>query len=146
MDLHFPEAPPSLDDYMEMIRLKTAALMGLSCQVGALMAGSTPEVQEKARIFGSLLGTAFQLQDDVLGVWGEEAEMGKTANDLDERKWGLPVVLAMEKDPRVAELLTSPLRSDSAIGYQAATAELQSFLETLDIEVEARSQPPGRTT
>ena len=133
MDLNFPQAHPTLDEYLEMIRLKTGALMGLTCEVGALVAGKSPAVLRAARGFGQALGVAFQLQDDVLGVWGDEAEMGKTANDLDERKWGLPVVLAMQEVPRVATLLATPPED------HAATAEIRALLEGFGIREKAQS-------
>lgn len=89
----------TLDDYIEMIRGKTAALFGACCEAGALCARADPLWVEQAREFGINLGLAFQMQDDYLGIWGDEAEVGKTANDLVEKKRSLPVVLALEADP-----------------------------------------------
>ncbi|MBI2866454.1 MAG: polyprenyl synthetase family protein [Chloroflexi bacterium] len=67
---------PSLGDYLEMVRLKTGALLGTACQAGGLVA-HTMEKRAVARRFGEALGMAFQLQDDSLEVWGAAATLGK---------------------------------------------------------------------
>jgi len=90
-------------DYLDMVRGKTAALFGVACEVAALCTRSTPtprrRLVKQAREFGLNLGIAFQIVDDYLGIWGDEALVGKTANDLVEEKRSLPVVLALEIDP-----------------------------------------------
>ncbi len=65
------------DDYLEMIRLKTSVLLGCACKVGALIAGADVVSVEALYELGLNLGLAFQLQDDVLDVWGDEATFGK---------------------------------------------------------------------
>ncbi len=89
----------SLTEYVAMVEGKTGALFGAACETGAIVAGANLEVQSLARKLGITLGVAFQMHDDYLGIWGNEAEVGKTANDLTERKRSLPVVLAMENFP-----------------------------------------------
>ena len=64
-------------EYMEMIRLKTSVLLGCACQLGAIIAGADEEVQRAVYDVGMNLGLAFQLQDDVLDVWGDAATFGK---------------------------------------------------------------------
>ncbi len=86
-------------DCIEMIRGKTAALFRASCEVGALCAPGAWRSVDLAREFGENLGVAFQVHDDLLGIWGDEVEVGKTANDLMEKKLSLPVALALEADP-----------------------------------------------
>lgn len=92
-----------LGDYLEMIEAKTGALFGAACQMGAMSASIdkelAPGVIIKSRELGLAMGCAFQMQDDYLGVWGDEGEVGKTANDLMEKKRSLPVVLAMTDFP-----------------------------------------------
>ncbi len=87
----------TVGDYMEMVRGKTGTLFGASCEVGAMCANAKPDEIAQARELGLLLGTSFQVHDDFLGIWGDE-RVGKTANDLQERKRSLPVVLALEED------------------------------------------------
>lgn len=107
-DIAFMEgASVGVRDYEEMVEGKTAALFGAACEVGALLAGR-PQDADRARDFGVNLGVAFQMRDDYLGVWGEEARVGKTANDLVEKKRSLPVVLALEEDPEGMESWLSP--------------------------------------
>jgi geranylgeranyl diphosphate synthase type I len=125
LDLHVPGARPPVTGYMEKIRLKTGVLIGVSCQVGAVIAGFMDQAAA-ARRFGEALGVAFQLQDDYLGVWGQPETLGKAPNDLEERKRSLPVVLAgQEKPEAVATLLATP--------GEAATAELLGLLDDLAI-------------
>lgn len=96
-----------LEEYMEMIRRKTAALMAASAQMGATIATDDRRLVERFRSFGENLGMAFQVQDDILGLWGDEAVTGKpAADDLRQRKKTLPIIYAMEKDPRLLSLMT----------------------------------------
>lgn len=117
MDLDMARREPAMDEYSVMVRLKTGALLGAACEIGALIAGADFKVQVDARNFGEMLGVAFQMRDDIMGVWGEEAGIGKDPNDLEERKRGLPVVLALEYCPpeaKIAELIARPREDDQA--------------------------------
>lgn len=67
----------STDEYLEMIRLKTAVLLGASMRLGALAGGASAEVAERLDEVGQRLGLAFQIQDDYLDVYGDEATFGK---------------------------------------------------------------------
>ncbi|HEX6268641.1 MAG TPA: polyprenyl synthetase family protein [Anaerolineales bacterium] len=86
----------TVDDYWPMIAGKTAALLSASCYIGALLGGADDVGQEAYRSFGHYLGLAFQVQDDILGIWGDEALTGKSAaSDLIERKNSLPVLAGL---------------------------------------------------
>jgi geranylgeranyl diphosphate synthase type I len=86
----------TVDEYFAMIDGKTAALLAASPAIGALIGGAMPQVTGAYRRFGRALGLAFQLQDDVLGIWGDESETGKSAaSDILTRKKSLPVVYAL---------------------------------------------------
>ena len=65
------------DEYIEMIRLKTSVLLACACKVGAIMADAPAEDIENMYKFGEKLGLAFQLQDDLLDVYGNPAVFGK---------------------------------------------------------------------
>ncbi len=65
------------DEYIEMIRLKTSVLLACACKVGAIMAGASDEDTDNLYKFGEKLGLAFQLQDDLLDVYGNPAVFGK---------------------------------------------------------------------
>jgi geranylgeranyl diphosphate synthase type I len=78
---------------------KTGALLGAACQLGALAAGAEPAAADHCRWFGVHLGVAFQLVDDLLGIWGDPARTGKPAHsDLGARRRTLPVVAALASD------------------------------------------------
>ncbi|MGE5462807.1 MAG: polyprenyl synthetase family protein [Syntrophothermus sp.] len=84
------------DDYWPMVAGKTAALLSACCQIGALLGGADEARQDAYRSFGHYLGLAFQVQDDILGIWGDEAVTGKSAaSDLVEGKNSLPVLAGL---------------------------------------------------
>ncbi|MEV8632172.1 family 2 encapsulin nanocompartment cargo protein polyprenyl transferase [Streptosporangium sp. NPDC051023] len=85
-----------LTECLVMAAGKTGALLGCACALGALFGGGTPEQVERLRAFGSDLGLAFQLVDDLLGIWGDPEVTGKPVySDLRSRKKSLPVVAAL---------------------------------------------------
>jgi len=87
----------SLEAYLEMISGKTAALMEASTAIGATLAGASDAVIQEMASFGRFLGLAFQMTDDLLGLWGDPAVTGKpVASDLWAHKKTLPIVLALE--------------------------------------------------
>ncbi len=65
------------EEYLEMIRLKTAVLLGCSLQMGAIVAGASAGDAQSLYDFGQYIGLAFQLQDDLLDVYGDAATFGK---------------------------------------------------------------------
>jgi geranylgeranyl diphosphate synthase, type I len=93
-----------VDDYWPMVAGKTAALLSACCHIGALLGGADDSLQEAYRSFGHYLGLAFQVQDDILGIWGDEALTGKSAaSDLLEGKKSLPVMAGLSVNGRFAE-------------------------------------------
>ncbi len=77
----------TIEEYMEMIRLKTAVLMAAALKVGALLAGASTTNMDLLYRFGEKLGLAFQLQDDLLDVYGDTEKFGKqTGNDIKTNK------------------------------------------------------------
>jgi geranylgeranyl diphosphate synthase type I len=85
-----------LEECWGMAGNKTGQLLGVSCALGALAAGADNTTAQLMRGFGEHLGQAFQLTDDLLGIWGDPAQTGKPAHsDLRNRKKSLPVVAAL---------------------------------------------------
>jgi len=87
-----------LENYWPMIAGKTAALLSACCALGALLGGADQPAQEAYQQFGHYLGLAFQVQDDLLGIWGNSAQTGKSAeSDLVLGKKSLPVLYGLSK-------------------------------------------------
>jgi geranylgeranyl diphosphate synthase type I len=102
-----------VDDYWPMVAGKTAALLSACCQIGALLGGAEEAKQQAYRSFGHYLGLAFQVQDDILGIWGNEAMTGKSvASDLVEGKNSLPVLAGLSaKGKFAARWKQGPIRA-----------------------------------
>jgi geranylgeranyl diphosphate synthase type I len=86
----------SVELYFDMIGRKTAALISASIEAGALLATDDEAVIARYRAFGWALGLAFQINDDLLGIWGQEQATGKEPTDLARHKKTLPVLYALE--------------------------------------------------
>jgi geranylgeranyl diphosphate synthase type I len=87
----------TVDEYLEMIGRKTAALVGASVQAGAILATDDADTVEAYRHFGYHLGLAFQMADDVKGTFWSAAESGKPeAGDVRKRKKTLPLIWALQ--------------------------------------------------
>src|SRR4029079_13838309 len=84
----------SVDLYFDMIGRKTAALIATSVEAGALRATARDAVIARYRAFGWALGLAFQINDDLLGIWGAEQSTRKEASDIARRQQTLPVISA----------------------------------------------------
>ncbi len=95
----------SEDDYLYMVRGKTTALLATSVTLGALLGGADEATQDHYFTFGQNLGLAFQIVDDILGIWGEEARTGKSAaSDILSKKKTLPVLYGLNH-PEVGQAL-----------------------------------------
>ena len=93
----------TVEDYWPMVAGKTAALLSACCHIGSLLGGADDGRQETYRSFGHYLGLAFQVQDDILGIWGDETRTGKSAaSDLIEHKNSLPVLVGLSANGRFA--------------------------------------------
>ncbi len=100
----------TLDECLEMAGDKTAALMACACSIGVIHVGAPPNLAMGLAGFGAHVGLAFQLTDDLLGIWGAPEVTGKPVHsDLRARKKSLPVVAALTSDTRAGEELRSCL-------------------------------------
>ncbi|MFB9903609.1 family 2 encapsulin nanocompartment cargo protein polyprenyl transferase [Allokutzneria oryzae] len=97
-----------LPECIGMAERKTGALLGSSCALGAMFGDGSPRQVALLRGFGDHLGLAFQLADDLLGIWGDPARTGKPAHsDLTNGKKSLPVVAALNSGTPAAEELAA---------------------------------------
>jgi octaprenyl-diphosphate synthase len=104
MNMHDPDL--SVDDYLRVIRYKTAKLFEASSRLGAVLAQAAPAVEEACATYGRALGTAFQLVDDLLDYEGATQELGKNiGDDLREGKPTLPLLIAMSRGTEVERQL-----------------------------------------
>ncbi|MEO8058470.1 MAG: octaprenyl diphosphate synthase [Burkholderiales bacterium] len=96
MNMHNPDI--SVEDYLRVIRFKTAKLFEASARLGAILADADAAVEEACAAYGRALGTSFQLVDDLLDYEGATEQLGKNVgDDLREGKPTLPLLLAMER-------------------------------------------------
>ncbi len=118
-----------IDDYWPMIEDKTAALTSACTQIGAILGNADETMIEQYRIFGLDLGLAFQVQDDILGIWGDEALTGKSAaSDLVEGKNSLPVLYGLSQQGRFAQRwAASAIRPDEVAGVAKMLADEGAF-------------------
>ena len=105
LDMSYEERTDlTMEDYWPMIGGKTSALLSACTHIGSLLGYAKETEQEAYRLFGYHLGLAFQVQDDILGIWGDESVTGKSAaSDLVEGKNSLPVLFALGKNGKFAE-------------------------------------------
>jgi len=105
MDMSYEERTDlTPDDYWPMVAGKTAALLSACCHLGAILGGADEAKQDAYKSFGQYLGLAFQVQDDILGIWGNEAVTGKSAaSDLVEGKNSLPVLAGLSANKKFAK-------------------------------------------
>jgi geranylgeranyl diphosphate synthase, type I len=101
----------TVSDYVDMVSRKTGALLAAAASMGGRAGGAPREVADGLARFGEALGIAFQIQDDVLGLWGDPARTGKPVGaDLLRRKKSLPVLLG-SADPATADEIARLYRS-----------------------------------
>lgn len=109
LDLFFEsERSVDLPDYYRMIECKTAQLFDASCRLGAHAARCDEATIASYGAVGRAYGMAFQIRDDVAGIWSSVDETGKTvASDIARRKWTFPVVWAIAQTPSAARTIVA---------------------------------------
>lgn len=122
----------SVDEYLEMIRLKTSVLIGCATRMGAIMAGASEEVSRAFYDYGEKLGLAFQLRDDYLDTFGDPTMFGKAiGGDIvnDKKTWLLITAINEDRSGTIDKWLGN--KSDNP-GKIAAVTEVYRFLK-LDV-------------
>lgn len=113
----------SVDEYLEMIRLKTAVLLGCACKLGAIMAGAFDSEQKAFYNYGVKLGLAFQLKDDYLDTYGDPEIFGKKiGGDIlnDKKTWLLISALAEDESNTVKTLIGAKVKPETKIAATKA--------------------------
>jgi octaprenyl-diphosphate synthase len=158
LNMHDPDI--SVDDYLRVIRFKTAKLFEASARLGAVLGGAAAPLEEACADYGRSLGTAFQLVDDLLDYEGQTDAMGKNVgDDLREGKPTLPLLLAMERAtsgerelirhaiehgelPRLSEILDI-VRRTGAIEATRAAAQAEADIARARLQVLPESRARG---
>jgi geranylgeranyl diphosphate synthase type I len=120
----------SVDDYLDMAGKKTAALFAVATSLGAYLGGKDGRLVEVFHVFGRELGVAYQICDDILGIWGAEESTGKSSGDISQRKKTLPVVYALENSSGGTRRKLEKLYSRKSIGDEDIR-EVMRILERL---------------
>jgi geranylgeranyl diphosphate synthase type I len=124
----------SVDEYLEMIGKKTANLISCSLNIGAVLGTDDKTVAQNFEQFGWKLGLAFQIQDDILGIWGAEDKTGKSTSDIAQRKKSLPVIYGIASADSGCANLIRDMYDQETIDNDAVSA----VIHALD-QVDARS-------
>jgi len=120
----------TVEDYLDMAAKKTAALFAVSTSLGAYLGSEGSELVDFFHLFGKELGIAYQICDDILGIWGAAESIGKSAGDVSRRKKTLPVVYGLQNSEGVARKRLEALYSQKSIGDKD-TAEVMKILDHL---------------
>lgn len=114
-----------VEEYIAMITGKTAVLLSLSAELGALIAGADEETIAHFAAFGLNLGLAFQVIDDILGIWGDESKTGKSVStDIITKKKTLPVLYGLERSSALARLYV-----ETEVPDEAFVAQVVAYLD-----------------
>jgi heptaprenyl diphosphate synthase len=146
--------------YLKVVSEKTACLIEASGRFGGTFSGATPDEIERLARLGGIVGTAFQISDDIIDIESDPDESGKIpGTDLREGVHTLPVLYALrETGPgadRLRELLKGPVTDDAAVaealgllrssgGIAAAKATVQQYAEQARAELHGLPDVPGR--
>ena len=141
MNMHDPDL--AVEDYLQVIRFKTAKLFEASARLGAILGKADAATEEACADFGRRLGTAFQLVDDLLDYEGRSEELGKNVgDDIREGKATLPILLAMARcSPEEREMLREAIRTgeverlNQIIGVVRRTGAIEATRDAAEDEI-----------
>jgi octaprenyl-diphosphate synthase len=146
-------------EYVKLLEMKTAELFALSCELGGALAGATPAEGASLRDYGLALGTAYQIYDDCVDLFGREEQAGKSlGTDLAKGKLTLPVLVAIERSTpaecrkfhqmihpwsaaHLPEILNWLHRHDALAESRAV---IHRYLETTGLALRQLPASPGR--
>jgi geranylgeranyl diphosphate synthase type I len=155
LDMRFEKQDSvSVNDYISMITGKSAALLAACAQIGALIATGDDKLAEEYASFALNMGIAFQIRDDILGIWGDSDLIGKsTATDIISRKKSLPVLYALDKSEALAAIyrkeqlsngdVTEAVTILDKLGAREYAQETETFFYEKAIEALNQAEPEG---
>ncbi|MEU6641098.1 polyprenyl synthetase family protein [Saccharomonospora sp. NPDC046836] len=148
-----------VEHYLSVIAQKTGSLIATAGRFGGMLSDAPQEYVHSLRRFGEIVGTAFQLSDDIIDIDSPSHELGKSqGTDLREGIRTLPMLYALaddESDPRLVELLAGPLDDDALIdealgllrnsrGLERARVTLSDYAQRARTELAALPPSPAR--
>jgi heptaprenyl diphosphate synthase len=148
-----------VEHYLSVIAQKTGSLIATSGRFGGMLSGAGHERIEAMRRFGDIIGTAFQISDDIIDIASPSDELGKSqGTDLREGVRTLPMLYALaeqDTEPRLAELLSGPLTEDALVtealdllrvssGLERARETLSDYARRARAELAALPASPAR--
>lgn len=114
------------EEYLKVLAMKTGELFALACELGAHLGNATPKQRKALRDYGMALGTAYQIFDDCLDLFGSENSAGKSlGTDLAKGKITLPLLVVLEREDAAADQLQALLRDWQAKAFPPLLALLQ---------------------
>lgn len=120
----------SEEEYLAMIDGKTAALIAAATAVGAIVAGADADKVRAVENIGESLGLAFQIQDDILGIWGLPNKTGKSAaDDLQTRKKTLPIIYGLARSDEFVDLWQLPTSDEVTLEAMRSALQRAQALE-----------------
>lgn len=149
------QAMVTVERYISMISGKSAALLAACAQIGALVATGDPNIANQYASFGKNIGIAFQIHDDILGIWGDPSVTGKSiATDIVSRKKSLPVLFGLtnsadlrviyQQDSFSEADVTSAVALLDAVGAQEYTREQEKLYFDRAITALDAANPQGK--
>jgi len=118
------------EDYLDMADKKTASLFAVSTALGAYLGNEDGKLVDSFHLFGKELGIAYQIYDDILGIWGTEESTGKSVSDISQRKKTLPVVYGLQNSKGEERKRLEKLYSQKSIEGEDIT-EVTKILDHL---------------
>lgn len=150
----------AVDHYLRVVAEKTACLIAASGRLGGTFSGATPDQVERLARIGGIVGTAFQISDDIIDIDSDPDESGKLpGTDLREGVHTLPVLFALQETgpdaDRLRELLRGPVTDDAEVaealallrasgGIAAAKATVEQYAAAARAELDGLPDVPGR--
>ncbi len=133
LDLAFERRPVSATEYTGMIDRKTGALIRCAFELGGIVAGAGDGTCDQLAELGQEAGRAFQIRDDLLGIWGDANVLGKaTGSDIRRRKKTLPIVLLFEHAGRDVTAELEAIYDTSSTDVPLGDDDVEQVLDRLD--------------
>ncbi|QPK83500.1 polyprenyl synthetase family protein [Corynebacterium qintianiae] len=148
-----------VDHYLKVIREKTAVLIASAAHLGSMHSGAEPEVVERCTVIGEAIGMIFQIVDDIIDIFSDSEQSGKTpGTDLREGVFTLPVLYALRDESPAGEqlrgMLTGPLERDEDVAYaieligqtkgrEQALEVVRSYIAVVDEQLDQLPDSPA---